>query len=170
MMKPDDGQRFLKMTSRNKILAAVLFVSAVLLDQITKYIAYVYLKPVHRASIIRGVLELQYLENRGAAFGMLQNRQWIFILFALIILIGCFIYSRRLPVTRDYLPLRLCLLFLGAGALGNMIDRVAHIYVIDFIYFSIIHFPIFNVADIYVSVSVTVMVILVLFFYKDTDH
>ena len=158
------------MTSRNSIRAGILFVIAILLDQITKYLAYVYLKPVHKVPVIRGVLDLQYLENRGAAFGMLQNRQWIFILFASIILIGCIVYSRRLPLTKNYIPLRYCLLFLGAGALGNMIDRVVHTYVIDFIYFSVINFPIFNVADIYVSISVTVMVILVLFFYKDTDQ
>ena len=146
---------------------AALFAAAVLLDQVTKYLAFRYLKPVRTFPLIRGVLELQYLENRGAAFGMLENLQWIFILFALLIMTGCLFYGRSLPDERRYDPLRLCLLFLSAGALGNLIDRIAHQYVIDFIYFKIINFPVFNAADIYVSVSVTVLVVLVLFFYKD---
>ena len=158
------------MSTAIRIRLAILFAAAILLDQVTKYLAYACLRPVRRIGLIPGVLELQYLENRGAAFGMLQNRQWIFILFAVIIMAGCFIYSRTLPKTAHYLPLRLCLLFLCAGALGNMIDRLAHKYVIDFIYFSIINFPVFNVADIYVSLSVTAMVILVLFFYRDQEN
>ena len=67
------------------------------------------------------------------------------------------------------MPLRLCLVFLSAGALGNMIDRILHRFVIDFIYFKIINFPIFNVADIYVTVSIAVLVVLILFYYKDQE-
>ena len=150
--------------------AALIFAGAVLLDQITKYMAASRLKPARRVSLIPSVLELQYLENRGAAFGMLENRQWIFILFACVIMAGCCIYGLRLPRSRKFLPMKLCLVFLSAGALGNMIDRIWHNYVIDFIYFSCINFPIFNVADIYVTVSVTVLVILVLFYYRDEDY
>ena len=58
---------------------------------------------------------------------------------------------------------------LFAGAIGNMIDRLLYDYVVDFIYFVIIHFPIFNVADIYVTISTFTMVILFLFFYKEND-
>ena len=155
--------------TQNRIMSVILFAAAILLDQITKYLAAVYLKPVRTFPLIGGVLELQYLENRGAAFGMLENRQWVFILFAVIIMAGCLFYSMRLPKEKKYLPLKLCLLFLSSGALGNMLDRIVRGYVIDFIYFRIINFPIFNVADIYVTLSVTVMVILVLFFYKEEN-
>ena len=150
--------------------AVLLFAGAVLLDQITKYLAASRLRQTFRVPLIPSVLELQYLENRGAAFGMLENRQWIFIIFACVIMAGCIICGHRLPRTRKFIPMKLCLVFLSAGALGNMIDRIWHGYVIDFIYFSCINFPIFNVADIYVTVSVTVLVILVLFYYRDEDY
>ena len=156
-------------TSGSGIGVIILFAAAVLLDQITKWLAYTRLRSVWSVPLIPGVLELQYLENRGAAFGMLRNRQWIFILFALVIMAGCALYGSRLPKGRHFMPLRLCLVFLSAGALGNMIDRIVHRFVIDFIYFKIINFPIFNVADIYVTVSITVLVVLILFYYKDQE-
>ena len=58
---------------------------------------------------------------------------------------------------------------IASGAAGNMIDRVSHDYVVDFIYFVLINFPIFNVADIYVTVSTFLFVILFLFYYKEND-
>ena len=61
------------------------------------------------------------------------------------------------------------LLFFIAGAIGNFIDRVVHKYVIDFFYFKLINFPIFNVADIYVTVAAFFMIVLGLFYYKDED-
>ena len=151
------------------IKAFILLAFCVLFDQLTKYLAHTYLRPVGRISLIPGILDLQYLENRGAAFGMLANRQWIFILFAVIIAAGCILYWFRLPLTGTYFPMHLCLLFLCAGALGNMIDRIARGFVVDFIYFSAVRFPVFNVADIYVTVSVAAMLALVLFFYKEPD-
>ncbi len=156
-------------TSGSGIGAILLFAAAVLLDQITKWLAYTRLRSVWSVPLIPGILELQYLENRGAAFGMLRNQQWIFILFALVIMAGCALYGSRLPKSRHFMPLRLCLVFLSAGALGNMIDRILHRFVIDFIYFKIINFPIFNVADIYVTVSIAVLVVLILFYYKDQE-
>ena len=77
---------------------------------------------------------------------------------------------RKIPQnTSEFNPLLWSLAILCAGAVGNLIDRIMHRYVIDFIYFSVINFPIFNVADIYVTVSVILLIILVLFHYKDTD-
>ena len=64
---------------------------------------------------------------------------------------------------------RVCLAFLAAGAAGNLIDRISHGYVIDFIYFSLIHFPIFNLTDVYVSLSTVALVVLVIFFYKEEN-
>ena len=157
-------------TSGSRVRVFILFAAAVLLDQFTKWLAYTRLRGICSVTLIPGVLKLQYLENRGAAFGMLENRQWIFIIFACIIMGGCCFYGFRLPRTRKFIPMKLCLTLLSAGALGNMIDRIWHNYVIDFIYFSCINFPIFNVADIYVTVSVTVIVILVLFYYKEEDY
>ena len=70
---------------------------------------------------------------------------------------------------RYYHPLRLCALLVGAGAIGNMIDRIVHHYVIDFLYFSLIDFPVFNVADCYVVIG-AVLLILLLFTKYRSDH
>ncbi len=156
---------------KNRFPAAFLImVILVLLDQYTKYLAALYLKPNGPLSLINGVLELRYLENRGAAFGMLQNRQWIFVVFAIVCMIICFWFGLKLAREGKFVAGRLCLAFLAAGAAGNLIDRVARGYVIDFIYFRLINFPIFNLADTYVSVSTVALIILVLFVYKDEEE
>jgi len=75
----------------------------------------------------------------------------------------------RMPRVKKYNVLNYVLLFLIAGAIGNYIDRIINHYVVDFIYFSLIDFPVFNVADCYVTVSVIILFFLVLFYYKDED-
>ena len=74
-----------------------------------------------------------------------------------------------MPKSKKFLPLNYIIVFLIAGAVGNYIDRIINHYVVDFIYFSLINFPVFNVADCYVTVSVIILFILILFFYKDED-
>ena len=136
-------------------------------DQAAKYWAVSKLKGTSGMTLITGVLELQYLENRGMAFGMLQGK--IPLLIALCLLFFCvFLYIYiKIPKTRYYLPLICAALVLAAGAVGNLIDRVFRGYVIDFIYFSLIDFPVFNMADIYVVCSGIFLVFCVCFKYKD---
>ena len=74
-----------------------------------------------------------------------------------------------MPQNKKYTALNYIIVFLIAGAIGNYIDRIAKNYVVDFIYFSLINFPVFNVADCYVTVSVILLFILILFYYKDDD-
>ena len=157
------------MNHRNRRFAACILIGIILvfLDQYTKYLAETFLKPKGYVTVIPGVLELRYLENRGAAFGMLQNRQWIFVVFAICCVILCCWYVFRLAAEDRHLASGICLSVLAAGASGNLIDRVVRGSVIDFIYVSLIHFPVFNVADICVSVSTIVLVFLVLFYYKE---
>ena len=142
----------------------------VIFDQFTKYLAVSHLAGREARVLIPGILELRYLENNGAAFSMLQNQQWFFYILTAVFLIFAIWLMRRIPQnTSEFNPLLWSLAILCAGAVGNLIDRVMHRYVVDFIYFSVINFPIFNVADIYVTVSVILLIILVLFHYKDTD-
>ena len=75
----------------------------------------------------------------------------------------------RMPCEAKYYPLLITISFIAAGAAGNLIDRVFRRSVVDFIYFKPIDFPVFNVADIYVTTATAVMMILVLFYYKDED-
>ena len=141
----------------------------VVLDQITKYIAVIKLKNQPAFNIIDGVLEFNYLENRGAAFGMLQNQKMFFV-FVAVIFLGVITYVLvKVPVEKKYNRIHVLLVLIAAGAIGNMIDRLRLDYVVDFIYFVLINFPIFNVADIYVTVSTLILVIQVLFVYKDND-
>ena len=139
------------------------------LDQWTKKLALVHLKDQPEIILWKGVFELRYLENRGAAFGMLQGRQVFFFLVAVIVLAGVGYAFCRMPFNRHYLPLWGCLVLLVSGALGNMIDRISRQFVVDFLYFSLIDFPIFNVADCYVTVAAFCLIALVMWYYKDED-
>jgi len=153
-----------------KYLSAIISIlGLILIDQYTKFLALTHLKDQEPFIIWNGVFEFRYLENRGAAFGIFQNRLAFFVIMTIIVLIGIVYIYIRTPDTKKYLPLRLTIIFITAGAIGNMIDRVVRGYVVDFFYFSLIDFPIFNVADIYVTVTFFVLAILLLFYYKDDE-
>ena len=142
----------------------------VALDQLTKYMAVVFLKANDSVPIFQGILELRYLENKGAAFGMLQNQKIFFIFIALLIL-GVIVYVLiKTPADKKYTILHVLLVLIAAGSIGNMIDRISQDYVVDFIYFVLIDFPIFNVADIYVTLSAIALIIVVFFYYKEEDY
>lgn len=163
----------MKTSSKSKVLGFFLdilfFILLVILDQITKNLAVVYLKDKPAYVIWDGVFELHYLENSGAAFGMLQNQKILFVSIAAVILVIIGYVLIKLPRNRHFVFLEALLVLIASGAVGNMIDRVQFNYVVDFFYFTLIDFPIFNVADIYVSVSCVLLAILVIFFYKDED-
>ena len=151
------------------IFAVLGFAAALILDQLTKHMAVLYLKDSPARVIIEGVFELQYLENRGAAFGMMQNMQYFFVVGAVLVCaVVVFLYF-RMPDTSRYIPLRICAVLLCAGAVGNMIDRIRLNYVIDFFYFKLIDFPIFNVADCYVVIACIAFALLILFYYREED-
>ena len=147
-------------------LMLILFVAA---DQITKYYAVIKLKNQPAYNLIDGILEFNYLENRGAAFGVLQNQKYFFVFVALIF-IGVIVFVLiKVPTQKKYYSLNILLVMIAAGAVGNMIDRVRYDYVVDFIYLVCIQFPIFNVADIYVTTATVILVFQILFVYKTND-
>ena len=150
------------------VFLAGLFLS-IGFDQWTKALAVSHLKEKAPFVLWDGVFELYYSENRGAAFGMLQGRQGFFFLIAVIVILGVFWILYRLPAERRYLPLTCCLFLLVSGAAGNMIDRLTGGYVVDFLYFKWIDFPIFNVADCYVVVATCLLILLFFFFYSDEE-
>lgn len=154
---------------RNCFFAVLASAAAVLLDQYTKMLAVVHLKDQTSIEVIEGVFQLHYLENRGAAFGMLQNQRMLFLICGGVILcLAAYLYI-KMPHNRHFLPMRICIIGIVSGALGNMIDRIRLNYVIDFFYIEWIDFPVFNVADIYVTVSVFCLILLLLFYYKEED-
>ena len=151
------------------IFAALGIVILVLLDQYTKLLAIAHLKEQSAFVLWNNVFELHYLENRGAAFGIFQNQRWFFVIMTIVILVVVSWFYGRTPVEKRYLPLRICMIVLTAGAIGNFIDRLIRGYVVDFFYFSLIDFPVFNIADMYVVCSGILLVMLVCFRYKNDE-
>ena len=146
-----------------------LIIILIIADQLTKLWALADLRGSEGIPVISGVFELQYLENRGAAFGILQDKQILFLLITVAVAVLLTYIYIRIPEERKYTPLRICYVLLMAGAFGNLIDRVARGYVVDFFYFKLIDFPIFNVADIYVTTATAALLLLLCFFYKEED-
>ena len=155
-----DSMRFIK--------AIAGFAILVLVDLLTKVWAVRNLRtgPI---VLVKGVFELRYLENRGAAFGLLQDQRAFFLILTVVFLgVMIFLYT-KIPSDKKYLPLRILIVVVSAGAFGNFYDRLTLHYVRDFLYFSLIDFPIFNVADIYVTCSAFIFFILIMFVYKEDD-
>ncbi len=148
---------------------AILTFILVVFDQWTKRLAVQYLMGNEGIPIIDGVFRLKYLENRGAAFGMLQNQQVFFALMTIIVLVLLGYMYFKIPVDRRFMPLEYNIILLMAGAIGNFIDRTTQQYVVDFLYFELIDFPIFNVADCYVVVATFLFALLIMFYYKEEE-
>lgn len=153
----------------------MLFIDALIialllgLDQYTKYLATAMLKGNAPWVLIDGVLELQYLENRGSAFGMLQNQKFFILFVGIIFLMVILFFLFRLPGKRKFVKVHLLLSVVIAGGVGNMIDRFRFDYVVDFISFVLINYPIFNVADIYIVVATIGLFILFMFVFREQD-
>lgn len=147
----------------------VLAIILVWFDQFTKRLAVAKLMNKPAFPIIKGVLEFDYLENRGVAFGMFQGQRIMILMVGAVLIFGLLFLMLRMPQGRKYTIFHVILTFVIAGGIGNIIDRVSLEYVIDFISFVLINFPIFNVADCYVVCGVIAMCIMLLFVFKDED-
>lgn len=144
-------------------------VVSIVSDQITKGLVIKNLQGKGAFPLISGVLELQFFSNTGIAWSMLEG-QSIFILFMGIVLLAVILFFIiKLPDMKKFHILYVLGGLLTGGALGNMIDRFRLGYVVDFISLVCIHFPIFNVADMYIVVSVILFAVLFLFVYKEED-
>ena len=141
----------------------------VAVDQISKYFAVVNLKGRENAVWIKNVFELQYVENDGAAFSSFSGKQGFLLVVTIAVMLFVIFEFIRIPDGKRYAWLRIDFLMIVAGALGNMIDRVRQGYVVDFFYFVPINFPRFNVADIYVTLAMPLLIILLFFVYKDNE-
>lgn len=157
----------------HKWKAALLFLALsaalILLDQWTKLLAVSHLEGKPAWPLIPGVFEFSYTVNYGAAFGILQNRQLLFYITTPVILAAVFYLYLQVPAGKRYLPLKWVGVLLFSGAAGNLIDRAARGYVVDFLYFKLIDFPVFNVADCYVTVATAALFVLILFVYKEDE-
>ncbi len=145
-------------------LIGIIFMSSIALDQITKSWAVNTLKDGSSIKIIGNFLRFTYAENRGAAFSILQNQRWFFIVVTVAMLIVlAFIYFRTKNLNKLS---KLSIAMIAGGAIGNFIDRLILGYVVDFIdvrFGNFYNFPIFNIADSFVVCGTILMIILILF-------
>lgn len=154
---------------RYYLTALIWIILGAILDQATKYLAIVNLKGQNPYFIWKGVFQLEYLENRGAAFGLFQNQRLFFFLSVVFVFLAVLWFYSKVPMNRHFLPVRICAVLVMSGAIGNFIDRLRLNYVVDFLYFKLINFPVFNVADIYVTVAAFSFFLLLFFYYKEED-
>ena len=159
----------LNFTWKRAVFAVISFAILIIFDQWTKALAVAHLMNQEPFVLIPGVFQLHYLENRGAAFGMLQGQRLFFVVIAILVLAAITYIYFKLPWQKHFHYLRAVGIFVAAGAVGNLIDRVSLGYVVDFFYFELINFPIFNVADIYVTCATFVLAFLILFYYKEEE-
>lgn len=171
-----------------KYVLPILSVLAIIaIDQWTKLLTLKYVKDTQGFYIINKILRIFFVKNEGMAWGMLQNKQIVFIIITPIVIAALIYIFYKMPFDKKYVLMRICLIFLTGGAIGNLIDRVDildreallggvftagnvfHGYVVDMIYAEIINFPVFNIADSFITVGFALLMISILFIYKEKD-
>lgn len=146
------------------IIYGLIFIIFLAIDQITKYFAVAFLQGKPSVHLIGDFLRFTYVENRGAAFGILQNQRMFFIISTIVLvafLVYLIVFNKKVTNAT-----KLTLSLVLSGAIGNFIDRLRLGYVIDFVdvrFGNFYDFPVFNVADSCLVVGVIILVILILF-------
>ncbi len=133
----------------------------VFIDQIVKSICVE--KLVEPITLIPGIIELLYVENRGAAFGIMQDKRIFLVGLPILIIIGLLIYLFRLGDTLADKFTKISLILIISGAIGNLIDRVVNGYVVDMFHFTFFEFPVFNIADILVVIGTIILILTTIF-------
>ncbi len=145
----------------------IVTVLLVVLDQLSKFAVLKWIKPVDTIALWEGVFHLTYCENRGAAFGILQNKFGLFFIITIAVVISVTLFLvKKKPQSRW---LTLSLASLVGGALGNFLDRLCRGFVVDFLDFRLINFAIFNLADCFVVVGAFLLAYYILFLYKEPE-
>lgn len=146
------------------ILWIIVIAASVLIDQISKILVAGGMTLYQSIPVVRNFFSLTYIHNYGAAWGILSNHRWIFIVItaAAIIVLPIVLYKYR----KLHFLFGFSLSLIIGGAIGNMIDRIFRGYVVDFFEFTFIDFPVFNIADICVTVGAILMFIYFIFFDK----
>ena len=139
------------------ILYAAIAASVIAADQATKYAAEKALCDIETFPLIRGVLHFTYVENRGAAFGMLSDKRWIFLVLSSVALVAMAVFAVINRNGRMMTNVAVAMIF--GGGVGNMIDRFANGFVVDFIDFRLINFWVFNVAESFVCIGCGLLIL-----------
>jgi len=146
-------------------LSVIIVVLTIILDQVTKIIAQNNLKNGADITAIPEILSFSYVENRGAAFGIFSNNRWVFMVFSTIAIIAMLYFLATKKNLHILLVISLSMLV--GGGIGNMIDRIARGYVVDFFRFLFVKFAVFNVADCFVTVGALILAVYLLFYFDE---
>lgn len=139
------------------LFSIIIMLAVIAADYLSKLAVLNYLAPVGQVRLIDGIFHLTYVENRGAAFGMLAQQRWVFMILSVAAIIGLIVYLwRARPESR---LLRLSLALIAGGGIGNMIDRTFYGFVVDFIDVAFVWDYVFNVADCAVCIGCGFMVL-----------
>lgn len=136
----------------------IIIILGLVVDRLTKIYA---VNNLMEKSIDGKLINLTYLENRGAAFGILQDKRLVFIILTTAIVLYLLYYFVK-NIKTSPMILNLSLAMIISGAIGNFYDRLIQGYVVDFLEFSFVKFPVFNVADILVTVGCALMIIYII--------
>ena len=157
----DLNKLFKRRTLKDYILYISIIATGIILDQVTKLLAVKFLQPVGSVPLIKiggtEIINLTYVENTGAAFGMLKNAPWVFntvSVVAIILMLG-YLFLGHSASTLEAISISMFV----SGGIGNMIDRATLHYVVDFIDFRLINFAVFNGADSFVCVGAGLLVL-----------
>lgn len=139
------------------LFCLLIMAAVVAADLVSKLLVLEYLAPVGQIKLIDGIFHLTYVENRGAAFGMLSDARWVFMVFSVIAIVALVLYLWRCR-PKDRL-LRLSLALVAGGGIGNMIDRTFYGFVVDFIDVTFVWDYVFNIADSAVCIGCALMIL-----------
>lgn len=146
------------MKKKSFFIAVAVAAAVLVIDQITKYLVVSHFNLYESIPLIPGVLNLTYIHNRGAAFGIFQNQTLPFVIITLVALaLGVWVLYKRYF---DHPLMDWAILLILSGGLGNLIDRVfRHGNVVDFLETAFMQFPVFNIADCAVVIGAGLMIL-----------
>ena len=156
------------------ILPVLGVLAVVFLDQFVKELCLAKIGMYNTVVVIENVFELHVIPNKGMAWGMLQNKQWLFVVITPLVLAMVAWFYVKLSAEKKFTPMRVLTVMLAGGAIGNLIDRMfrgefCQGHVVDMFYVKAINFPVFNVADSFICVAFALLAVLVIFKYSDED-
>lgn len=147
------------------MLILIVILASVCADMISKYLTVQLLLPLGReVVVIPYLINFSYVENRGAAFGILADKRWVFMILSVVFITALIIFAKKSKITHPLFSVSIGMII--GGGVGNMIDRIFIGYVVDFIRATFIDFPVFNIADSCVVVGVILFMVYVLFVDK----
>ncbi len=150
------------------MLAAIIAIFAVIADQITKYLVVLNIELGGSAPFIPKVMSFYHTRNTGAAFSMLSDKRWVFMVLSVVSM--ALIVVLLVKEYKRHILLNISLSMILGGGIGNMIDRIRLGYVVDFFHTDFVDFAIFNVADCFITVGAVLLGVYVLFFESKVER